>query len=146
MPIDPNMKLTKDRMRNIPYHQAMGSLMWAAIVMRPNIAFAVSLLSQSMESPGIAHWEVIKRVFKYLKGMKNNELVIGKIRNSLIGYSDANWPSQDHRHSISAYAFLIDGGAISWSCQKQHLITLSTAEAEFILLTQAMKEALSLEI
>jgi hypothetical protein len=152
MPIDPNTKLTKDqcpntneekdRMKNVPYCQAVGSLMWAAIAIRPDIAFAVLLLSQFMESPGIAHWEVIKRVFKYLKGMKNNKLVIGKIRNGLIGYSDADWASQDHRHSISAYAFLIDRGAISWSCQKQHLITLSTVEAEFISLTQAMKEAL----
>jgi hypothetical protein len=95
-----------------------------------------------MESPGVAHWEVIKRLFKYLKGTKNNELVIGKIRNGLIGYSDANWAYQDHRHSISAYTFLINGGAISWSCQKQHLIALSTVEAKFISLTQATKEVL----
>jgi hypothetical protein len=145
MPIDPNTKLNKnqcsqtdeekDRMRNVPYHQAVGSLMWAAVVTRPDIAFAVSLLSQFMENPGKTHWEAIKRVFKYLKGTKNNELIIGKIKNGLIGYSDADWALQEHRHSISAYTFLIDGGAISWSCQKQHLITLSTAEAEFISLT-----------
>jgi hypothetical protein len=41
-----------------------------------------------------------------------------------------------------AYTFIIDGGAISWSCQKQHIIALSTTEAKFISLTQAMKEAL----
>jgi hypothetical protein len=66
-----------------------------------------------MENPGESHWEVIKRVFKYLKGMKNNELVIGKIKNGLVGYSDADWASQDHRHSILAYTFLIGGGSSS---------------------------------
>jgi hypothetical protein len=64
-----------------------------------------------MESPGQAHWEAIKKVFKYLKGMKNSELIIGKSKSSLIGYSDADWASQEHRHSISAYVYLIDGGA-----------------------------------
>jgi ATP-binding cassette subfamily B (MDR/TAP) protein 1 len=96
MPIDPNTKLTKDKspetneekdhMEKVPYHQAVGSLMWAAMATRPDIAFTVSLLLQFMESPGKAHWEAIKRVFKYLKGMKNNELIIGKTKDSLIGY------------------------------------------------------------
>jgi hypothetical protein len=113
-------------MKNVPYYQAMGSLMWAAIMTRPDIAFAMSLLLQFMENPGKAHWEAIKRVLKYLKGIKNNELIIGKIKNCLIGYLDINWASQEHRHSISAYKFLINGGVISWSCQKQDLVTLST--------------------
>jgi hypothetical protein len=74
--------------------------------------------------------------------MKKHELIIGKNKGSLIGYSDADWALQEHRHSISAYAFLIDGGAISWSCQKQHIIALLITEAEFISLTQAAKDAL----
>jgi hypothetical protein len=135
----------KEAMRKVPYHQAIGSLMWATVVMRPDIAFTVSLLLQFMENPGRTHWEVIKRVFRYLKRMKNNELILGKNRNSLVGYSDADWASQEHRHLISAYTFIIDSGAISWSCQKQHMIALSTAEAEFMSLTQAMKEALWLK-
>jgi hypothetical protein len=65
----------------------------------------VSLLSQFMESPGQAHWEAIKWVFKYLKGTKNNELIIGRSKSGLIGYSDADWASQEHRHSISAYCW-----------------------------------------
>jgi hypothetical protein len=152
MPIDPNTKMSKDQcaisekekdyMKNVPYHQAVGSLMWAAVVTRPDIAFAVSLLSQFMENPGEIHWEAIKRVLRYLKGTKNNKLIIGKIKNGLIGYSDADWASQEHRHSISAYIFIIDGGAISWSCKKQQIIALLTTEAEFVSLTQAAKEAL----
>jgi hypothetical protein len=152
MPIDPNTKMSKDqcatsekekdRMKNVLYRQAVGSLMWAAVATRPDIAFIVSLLSQFMENPGEVHWEGIQRVLRYLKGTKNNKLIIGKSKSGLIGYSDADWASQEHRHSISAYTFIIDGGAISWSCQKQNIIALSTAEAEFVSLTQATKEAL----
>jgi hypothetical protein len=74
--------------------------------------------------------------------MKNNKLIIGKTKNGLVDYSDADWALQEHRYSVSAYTYIIDGGALSWSCQKQHIIVLSMAEAEFISLTQAAKEAL----
>jgi hypothetical protein len=74
--------------------------------------------------------------------MKKHKLIIGKNKSSLIGYSDVDWALQEDRHSILAYKFLIDGGEISWSCHKQHIIALSTTKAEFISLTQAAKEAL----
>jgi hypothetical protein len=51
----PETEEDKDQMKNVPYCQAMGSLMWAAITTRPDIAFTVSLLSQFMENPGEAH-------------------------------------------------------------------------------------------
>ena len=57
-------------------------------------------------------------------------------------YSDADGMSQETRHAISGYAFLLDGGAISWSSKKQELVTLSTTEAEYVALTHAAKEAL----
>ena len=48
---------------------------------------------------------------------------------------------QEHRHPITGYAFLINGGAISWSSKKQEIITLSTAESEYVAATHAAKEA-----
>ena len=74
--------------------------------------------------------------------MKNYKLTLRKNCNSLLGYADADWALQDHRHSISAYIFQIDGGSISWSFQKQNIVTLLSTEAEFIALTHAAKEAL----
>ena len=49
---------------------------------------------------------------------------------------------QEHRHAISGNIFLMDGGAISWSSQKQELVTLSTAEAKYVAATHAAKEAI----
>jgi hypothetical protein len=50
--------------------------------------------------------------------------------------------TQEGRQALSGYIFLIDGGAVSWSSRKQELVSLSTAEAEYITLTHASKEAL----
>ena len=55
---------------------------------------------------------------------------------------DADGASQEHRRAISGYAFIIDGGAISWSSRKQELVTLSTTEAEYVASTHAAKEAI----
>ena len=133
-------------MAKVPYRQAIGSLMWVAVATRPDIVFAVSLLLQFLENPGEIHWNATKCVFKYLKKTKDHKLTLGSSRNSLLGYVDADWASQDHRHSILAYIFQIDSGSISWSCQKQSIVALSTTEAEFIAMTHATKEAIWLKI
>ena len=132
-------------MKKVPYRQAIGSLMWTAVATRPDIAFAVSLLSQFLENPSQIHWNAVKRVFQYLKGTKDSKLTLGNNHKGLIGYTDADWASQDHRHLISGYIYQINGGSISWSCQKQTIVALSSTEAEFIALTHATKEALWLQ-
>ena len=63
-------------MAKIPYREAIGSLMWEAIATRPDIAFAVSLLSQFLKNLGELHWKSVKRVLRYLKGMKNYNLTL----------------------------------------------------------------------
>ena len=91
---------------------------------------------------GRTHWEAVKRVFRYLLGTKDWKLMYGMTGNSLEGYTDTDRSSQEHRHTISRYAFLINGGAISWSSKKQELVTLSTAESKYGAATYAAKEAL----
>ena len=108
----------------------------------PDISFAVSFLGQFMENPGRPHWEAVKRVFCYLKGMKDVCLVIGDMQTGLEAFSDTDWASQDHCHSTSGNIFTIDGGAMSWSSKKQPIIALSTMEAEYITAMHAVKEAL----
>ena len=60
----------------------------------------------------------------------------------LIGYTDTDGSMAEDRHAISGYAFLIYGGAISWSAKRQEIIALSTTEAEYVAITHATKEAL----
>jgi hypothetical protein len=66
----------------------------------------------------------------------------GSTDDGLKGYMDMDGSSQEHRHAISGYAFLVTEGAISWSSKKQELVTLSTAESEYVGTTYAAKEAL----
>ena len=153
-PMDPSIHFLKDQcpqtpeeiadMCKIPYREAIGSLNYCAISTHPDIAFSVSLLAQFMEDPGRVYWEAVKRVFRYLLGTKNWRLTY-ETTEGLKGYTDADRSSQEHHHAISSYAFLVNGGAISWSSKKQSLITLSTAESEYITATYAAKEALWLQ-
>jgi len=150
-PMDPNVPLSKAqspsklddiaKMRNVPYREAMGSLMYVSMGTRPDITFAVSTVAQFLENPGIVHWEAVKHIFCYLKGTRNISLVYGDKKEDLQGWVDADGASQDHRRAISGYVFMVDGGAVSWTSKKQEIVTLSTTEAEYVAATHAAKEA-----
>jgi hypothetical protein len=129
-------------MAKVPYREAIGSLMYASVATWPDITFAISYLSQFLENPGRVHWEAVKRVLRYLSGTKTHALTYGNEHHDIIGFTDADGASQEHRHAISGFAFLIDGGAVSWASKKQELITLSTAEAEYVAATHAAKECI----
>ena len=68
--------------------------------------------------------------------------MFGTQTRGLVGYADADGATQEHRHAITGFAFLINGGAILWGSKKQELITLSTAESEYVAATHATKEAI----
>ena len=130
------------RMKKTPYREAIGSLMYASVATRPDITYSVSALSRFLDNPGTIHWEAAKRVFRYLAGTRDLTLTYGEERHELLGYTDANGASHEHRHAISGLTYLIDGGAISWQSRKQELVTLSTAEAKYVAATHAAKEAI----
>ena len=72
-PMDPNIQLSKAQsptttadiadMKNVPYREAIGSLMWAAVGTRPDIACVVGILSQFLDNPGRVHWEAVSVSF-----------------------------------------------------------------------------------
>jgi hypothetical protein len=151
-PLDPNVQLTSAqsptttddiaKMRDISYHEAIGSLMYASLRTQPDISFAVQTLSHFTVNPGMEHWEAVKRVFRYLKGMRDLWLLYGGVKKELEGYADADGSMMEDRKAISGYAFIINGGAISWSTKKQEIVSLSTTESKYIAATYAIKEAL----
>jgi hypothetical protein len=87
---------------------------------RPDIAYAVSTLSQYMESPHTTHLAAVKRIFAYLSGTKNLKLVLGGKEPGIIGFTDTNWASNLYRHSISGFVLFVSCGITSWSAKKQH--------------------------
>ena len=81
-------------------------------------------------------------MFHYLSGTCDLALTYGRDSHDLLGFTDADGASQDHHCVILGHAFLINGGAVSWSSQKKELVTLSTAEAEYVAATHATKETI----
>lgn len=152
-PLNPSLPLSKadcpkttaeiGLMAGKPYREAVGSLMYAAVGTRLDIAYAVGQVARFNENPGLPHWRAVEHVFAYLKNTKNLWLVLGSARNKeVVGYTDADGMSNEDCHAISGYAFIIDGGAVSWSSKRQELVTLSTTEAEYVAATHAAKEAI----
>jgi hypothetical protein len=150
-PLPPGIKLGRElcpsdadeikQMAKVPYRELIGLLLWIARGTRPDISYAVNMLCQVLDNPGRIHWECAKRVVRYLKGTRDYRLTYGHTRDGLIGFSDSNFASPDLGYkSLSGFAFLFDGGAISWSAKKQPIVTLSTAEAEYVALTHAARE------
>ena len=148
MPMDPHANLfeyelnddIRTAMRSRLYAHLIGSLMYAAISTRPDIAFSVSALSQFIPDPAPIHWEAAKRALRYLKGTRDLALTFGASDDSLIGYTDADWASQAHRRSFAGTVFLFAGGAISWSSRKQPIVALSSTKAEYVAASDSSRE------
>ncbi|KAJ9685151.1 hypothetical protein PVL29_017257 [Vitis rotundifolia] len=130
----PKNDLEREQMKNIPYASAVGSLMYAQVCTRPDIAFAVGMLGRYQSNPGIDHWKAAKKVMRYLQGTKDYKLMYRRTSNlEVVGYSDSDFAGcVDSRKSTSGYIFILAGGAISWRSVKQSMTATSTMEAEFI--------------
>ena len=129
VPIPVGVKLSADQcpktqeeeedMSHVPYASAVGSLMYAMVCTRPNIAHAVEVLSRYMSKPVKNHWMTIKRVFMYLRGSASYGLCYEGIPGldkvvDIHGFVDANWVGYlDRRISTRGYVFNLFGGAIS---------------------------------
>ena len=127
-----------DRQR---YQSAVGSLMYAMLGTRPDIAYAVGIVSQHCTNPNGHHWTAVKRIFRYLAGTRGLGILYGGGAKSE-GFCDSDWGGSADRRSTSGYIFVLNGGAISWASRKQPTVALSSTEAEYIALTQAVKEVL----
>ena len=147
-PADINVKLVKNDGVSKPvnplnYQSMVGSLLYAAITTRPDIAQAVGAVSKFNSCPTEAHLTAVKRIFRYLKG--TIDLCIKYERsadNRLVGFSDADWAGDlTDRHSTTGNLFMMSGAAIDWISKKQPVVALSTTEAEYVALSAATQEA-----
>ena len=141
--MSPVTKEEIDEMENVPYQSAIGSLMYAMLGTRPDIAYAVGALSQYSSKPGKEHWRAVKWIMRYLRGSTDYRLQYRRGGGVIEGYSDADWANNiDDRKSTTGYTFRLAGAAVSWSSKKQATVALSTTEAEYMALAQAVKEGI----
>ncbi|OAE24922.1 hypothetical protein AXG93_2931s1660 [Marchantia polymorpha subsp. ruderalis] len=137
----------KKYMSRIPYASAVGSLMYAMIYTRPDLAFAVCVVSQYMVNSRKEHWQAVKRIFTYLRGTSDIGLCYGNDTQCLVvGYSDFDYAGDvDSMSSMTGYVFTLRGSVVSWKLTLQPTVTLSTTEAEYMALTEAAKEGIWLK-
>ena len=140
----PQIEEEKEHMSHVPYASAIGSLMYAMICTRPDLAHVVSMVSWCMHNPGKDHWSAVKWIFGYLKGTSDIGLVFDKTTtNDVVGFVDSDYGGDlNRRRSLSGYIFTLCNGAISWKATLQSIAALSTTEAEYIAATEGVKEAL----
>jgi len=124
------------------YLAAVGSLMYAMLGTRPDLAYPVGLLGRFASDPSETHWEGVLSVFKYLKHTSDLGIIYSGGNEQLDGYSDADFATSDvdRRRVTSGYVFRLWGGAISWQSKKQPSVSLATGDAEYVALAQASRE------
>lgn len=143
-PMDKNSKLHIPEKMDLheDYAKMIGSLMYAALGTRPDIAFTVQHLSKFTNNHDKSHRTAVKRVFRYLKGTRDVGIIFKRNPEGLNFrmFVDADFANLPDAKSVSGYASLIGGGCATWSAKKQPIVALSTTEAEYIALTHGGKQ------
>ena len=132
----------REKMKDVPYASAIGSIMYAMLCTRPDVCLAISLAGRYQSNPGVDHWTAVKNILKYLKGTKDMFLVYGGDKELVVnGYVDASFDTDpDDSKSQTGYVFILNGGAVSWCSSKQSVVAGSTCEAEYIAASEAANE------
>ncbi|KAK8636803.1 hypothetical protein V6N13_064240 [Hibiscus sabdariffa] len=111
--MSPSTPQERERMSQISYASAIGSIMYAMICTRPDLSHALSMTSRYQANPEL--------------GIK--------------GYTDASFQTdKDDSRSQSGFVFCLNGGVVSWKSSKQDTVADSTTEAEYIAANEATKK------
>ena len=136
-------------MSRIPYANIVGSIMYAMVCTRPDLSYAISLLSKYMADHCRDHWHALKWVLKYIKGTITKGLVFGgndrplQQERVVKGFVDSDFVGYlDTMKSLTGYVFTVYGTTISWKARLQKVVALSSSKAQYMALTEAIKEAL----
>jgi hypothetical protein len=130
------------------YQRRVGSVLYTAIMIRPDVAFAASQLSRFLTNPSLDHLAAVNWALRYLFGtrflgiMYSGEL----LDTDLMIASDASFADdKETRHSSYGYTVSLFGGLIAWKASKQKTVTTSTTEAEMKGVELTAKEVMALQ-
>ncbi|KAM7520863.1 hypothetical protein LguiB_019825 [Lonicera macranthoides] len=146
-PIEPNLKLQAAKAEKVKdreqYQRLVGCLIYLSYT-RPDIAFAVSMVSQFMHLSRPAYFEAVYRILRYLKVPPGRGLLFKKHGHLQVEvYTDADWAgSVMDRRSTSGYCSFIRGNLVTWRSKKHNVVAKSSAEAEFRALAHGICEVM----
>ena len=140
--MSPKTDSEKKVMNDKPYRPILGSVMWGQLTTRPDLSFAVSLLSRFQANPGVDHWNALMHVIGYIKNTMDYGLTYSRGSDlSPIAFVDADYGGcRDTRRSTSGYVFLMAGGPVTWSSKRQTTVALSTVEAEYVAMSRCAQQ------
>ena len=148
-PLDPNIQLREGTLEEqiddiSVYQQIIGSLMYAVTGTRPDLAYAVTHLSQFNSNPSKLHLAAAKRILRFLKGTRDTKLTyLTKQPLILESFCDASYGNcLDTRRSFWGYLFQLGSATISWRSRRQRSVATSTTEAEYMALSNTSKHHL----
>lgn len=130
------------------YQRLLGRLMYLAHT-RPDLAYALSIVSQFMHNPGEQHMNAVMRILRYLKSAPGKGILFTKNEDyqSVDAYTDADWAGAvDDRRSTSSYFTFVGSNLVIWRSKKHNVVARSSAEAEFRSMALGICEALWLRL
>ncbi|GAA0169891.1 transmembrane signal receptor [Lithospermum erythrorhizon] len=112
----PTTSAEMNKMKDVLYASAIGSIMYAMLCTRPDVSYALSITSRYQANPGESHWIAVKCILKYLRRTKDAFLEYGGDDELVVTeYTDASFQTdRDDYRSQSRYVFCLNGGAVSW--------------------------------
>src|SRR5437667_2460582 len=123
------------------YQSIVGSVMYAMLATRPDLAQSIQQISQFSQMPTKTHEKAAKQGLRYLNGTIDEGITYnGNLGMRLTAWSDANWGGEEGRESVSGFVFTMAGGAVIYSSKKQRSVAISTTESEYMALLHALKE------
>lgn len=132
-----------DRVDASSYQRLVGKLLYLSHT-RPDITYAVGILSRYMHAPRVRHRDAVFRVLRYLKKGPGRGLLFSRNDHLKIEvFTDADWAgNRDDRKSITGYCTFVGGNLVTWRSKKQNVVARSSAEAEFRAMSQGLCEGL----
>jgi len=139
----------KSNMEGTPYTSGVGSIMYGMVCSRPNLSYAISVISRFMENLGQVHSQALKWVMRYL-----NETLKGGMkyirsqpeRDALEVYVDADYEGNvDTRKYLSGFLCTLFGTTVTWNANQQLVVAVSTTQADYISLGEGVNEAIWLK-
>ena len=136
-PMATNTKLTNNPLGesvNVTLYRNMIGCLLYLTTSRPNIVFSVGVCYRFQFYPKVSHLNIVKRIIKYVSGTCDYGLFYSKESNlSLVGYLDLDWASNaDDRKSTTSGCFYVGPNFIAWIIKNKNSISLSIAEAKYI--------------
>lgn len=127
------------------YREATGSLLYLAGATRPDISFAVNYLSRMQINATEDDWIEVKRIFRYLRGTTDLGIIYRGKSESLEAMTDSSFRDCEESTSTSGYVIPLFGDPVAWRSHRQQYTSLSTCYAEYLSMSEACQELISLD-